>query len=259
MVIMLSILIGLLAQLDGQYVLDSPSGRVLDVNIGTNLTPMQSRKDHHLVLVDPLPKVCNTLSDFFATDPNVSFFCMALAIYTGFATFNHYNNNNSGVSSSLAKVSSNTSHERFGSESRHSNVVVMDALLFFQSLISKNVFVDALKLDLQGFELSVLRRIEPILSQMPAKINHIFAECFFPNEGRQIYQTNNSCTAIAKLLQTHGYTTKVISSTKEYGDVEAFKSPATSFTGKDVFSSQDPFFRRVSRKRKRRHRPLLLM
>ncbi|CAE6915273.1 unnamed protein product [Symbiodinium sp. KB8] len=42
--------------------IDVPSGQVVDINIGTNLSPMKSVGDNFLLQVDPLPDVCDKLN-----------------------------------------------------------------------------------------------------------------------------------------------------------------------------------------------------
>jgi hypothetical protein len=49
------------------------------------------------------------------------------------------------------------------------------------------------------------------------------AECFNPNEaGLQIYEVDNSCEKISRLLKDVGYVTKTVTGA-EWGDVIAYK------------------------------------
>jgi hypothetical protein len=161
---------------------------------------------------------------------------MAVANYTGFATFNEYNpREGTGRSSSLAHVQPGTSHERFEVLSKRT-VLVMEAAVLLSAIASKNTTVHRLKLDMQGFELTVLKNIASLLSGDDSNlVIHVMAECFYPDEnGLQIYTIDNSCEKIAALLTDAGYVTKDRgSSSKEYSDVVAYKKGmATDFESK---------------------------
>lgn len=155
---------------------------------------------------------------------------MAVANYTGFATFNEYNpREGTGRSSSLAHVQPGTSHERFEVLSKRT-VLVMEAAVLLLAIASKNTTVHRLKLDMQGFELTVLKNIAPLLSGDSNLVVHVMAECFYPDEnGLQIYTIDNSCEKIADLLTDAGYVTKDRgSSSKDYSDVVAYKKGMAS-------------------------------
>jgi hypothetical protein len=150
---------------------------------------------------------------------------MAVADYTGFATFNEYNPNKGiGVSSSLAHVQLGSSHGKFQVLSKRT-VLVMEAAVLLSAIQRKSTKIHMLKLDMQGFELTVLKNILPLLRDSDL-VAHIMAECFYPNEkGLQIYTIDNSCEKIASLLQDAGYVTKDDGSDgqAEYSDVIAYK------------------------------------
>lgn len=160
---------------------------------------------------------------------------MAVANFTGFATFNEYNpREGTGRSSSLAHVQPGTSHARFEVLSKRT-VLVMEATVLLSAIASKNTTVHRLKLDMQGFELTVLKNIAPLLSGDSNLVVHVMAECFYPDEnGLQIYTIDNSCEKIADLLTDAGYVTKDRgSSSKDYSDVVAYKKGmATAFESK---------------------------
>jgi len=193
-----------------------PSKTVLDMNIGTNYDPFGPQDDRYRILVDPLFGVCDSNAKLTS---NVTSFCFAVSNYTGFATFNEYNRK--GVSSSLAHVQSGTSHGGFDIVSKRT-VLVLEATILFTAIHRKGTQIHRLKLDLQGYELSVLRNIQTMLRDTEL-IVHIMAECFNPNEaGLQIYEVDNSCEKISRLLEDVGYVTKTATGA-EWGDVIAYK------------------------------------
>ena len=146
---------------------------------------------------------------------------MAVADYTGFATFNEYNARG-GMSSSLACVQNGTSHEKM-EVLRKRTVLVLEAAVLLTAIQRKNTQIKRLKLDMQGFELMVLKNILPLLHDSDLVV-HILADCFYPNKDTlQIYAIDNSCEKIIALLQGAGYATKDTPSTKEYGDITAYK------------------------------------
>jgi len=206
-----------------------PNNTLVDVNIGTNLSPFPTNAGHYTILVDPIPSICRNLIARFASDARVCFLCLAVADYSGTAEFKIYNDQ--GVSSSLTSVTNGTSTERFKHEEVRQPVFVVQALPLLREALSNNIAIDRLKLDMQGHEFQVLKNIRPILAEAgPAKVRHIMAECFFPNgAGKQIYDIENSCDSVSQLLQSVGYTTKVGKTTAEWGDVHAYRAPATSF------------------------------
>jgi len=196
-----------------------PSNAVVDMNIGTNYSPFGPQDDRYRILVDPLFGVCDSNAKLTS---NVTSFCFALSNFTGFATFNEYNNWSS-VSSSLARVQPGTSHERFPVLSKRT-VLVLEADILFTAIHRKNTQIHRLKLDLQGYELTVLRNVQTLLRDTEVVV-HIMAECFFPNKaGVQIYQVDNSCDKISAVLQTAGYKTRINKQTPEHGDVFAYKN-----------------------------------
>ena len=152
-----------------------PSKTVLDMNIGTNYDPFGPQDDRYRILVDPLFGVCDSNAKLTS---NVTSFCFAVSDYTGFATFNEYNGN--GVSSSLAHVQSGTSHGVFDILSKRT-VLVLEANILFTAIHRKSTQIHRLKLDLQGYELTVLRNIQTILRDTKLVV-HVMAECFNPNE-----------------------------------------------------------------------------
>jgi FkbM family methyltransferase len=197
-----------------------PPNTVLDINIGTNMSPMRAQDGRYRILVDPLFAVCDNNAKMTT---GVSAFCMAVANYTGFATFNEYNpREGTGRSSSLAHVQPGTSHERFEVLSKRT-VLVLEAAVLLSAIQRKNTQIHRLKLDMQGFELSVLTNVLPLLRDSDLVV-HVMAECFYPNkDGLQIYTIDNSCEKIAALLKNAGYVTKDRGGTKEYSDVVGYK------------------------------------
>ncbi len=180
-----------------------PIASVLDVNIGTSYDPMQRRPGRGLVLVEPLFKICEHLSTSvtLASDPEVVLFCMAISNSTGFATFLEFHTN--GVASSLAAIKS----PAYKILSRR-NVLVMDGRVFFEMLRNgrAQLHVACLKLDMQGFELTLLRHLEPLFADTEHfQFDNILAECMCP--GRPLYEhVDNGCDEIDALLTRAGYT-----------------------------------------------------
>ena len=201
-----------------------PSNSVLDMNIGTNVDPMMSQDGRYRILVDPLFHICDMNAKITT---NTTSFCFAVANYTGFTTFYEYNR--AGDSSSLSKVSAGTSHERFQVKSKRT-VLVLEARILFEAIRQKKSSIYRLKMDMQGYELSTLKNLFPLLQERNF-VSNIFAECFNPNkDGVQIYQVDNDCGSIASLLETAGYETEVGSGNAEYSDVKAYKKGmATTF------------------------------
>lgn len=212
---------------DAKFVFEDdllPIDREVDVNIGTNLSPFEEREGRHRILVDPLFSVCEANSKI---GPSVTSFCMAISNYSGFATFREYNTN--GVSSSLSKVTSGTSHEHFSVVALRT-VLVLEARVFFGALFQRNLTIERLKFDTQGNELTILRNMQDLLRT--GRIRHIHAECFCPEQstGKQIYEIDNSCYKVAELLIKSGYRAKFGDcSVLEYSDVDAYKYPAMEY------------------------------
>ena len=202
-----------------------PPNSEVDVNIGTNYSPFGPMDGRHRILVDPLFGVCDSNAKLTS---GVTAFCFAVSNFTGFATFNEYNRNQ-GVSSSLAEVSPGTSHANFPILSKRT-VLVLEAAVLFKAILLKNTKVYRLKLDLQGFELTVLRNIQSLLRDSNFVV-HIKAECFCPKgDGVQIYQVDNACDTIAEVLQDAGYETMGGCSRGEWSDVIGYKKGmATDF------------------------------
>ncbi|CAE7375450.1 unnamed protein product [Symbiodinium necroappetens] len=57
--------------------IDVPSRQVVDINIGTNLSPMKSAGDNFLLQVDPLPDVCDKLKSHLHDNKHVAVLCCA--------------------------------------------------------------------------------------------------------------------------------------------------------------------------------------
>lgn len=179
-----------------------PSATTIDVNIGTSYDPMVRRADRGLVLVEPLFKICEHLSTSaaLAADPETLLFCMAISNVTTFAAFIEFHND--GVASSLAELKSAANIKAISRR----NVFVMDGVAFFLLLLNDrpHLTVECLKLDMQGFELTLLRHMEPLLTDARFTFNNIFAECMCPN--RPLYKNvENGCDHIAALLTHAGY------------------------------------------------------
>ena len=89
---------------------------------------------------------------------------------------------------------------------------------------------------MQGFDYTVLRNLEPLLSESVARVHNIMAECFYPNKaGKQIYEIDNSCEKIKQYLESLGYTARDTRTNDEWGDVFAYKAPAESFMSESDF------------------------
>ncbi len=195
-----------------------PPNEVIDMNIGTNYSPFDIQDDRYRILVDPLFGVCDSNAKLTSS---VTSFCFAVSNFTGFATFNEYNMQG-GASSSLARVQPRTSHGNFPILSKRT-VLVLEADILFTAIRRKNTQIHRLKLDMQGYELTVLRNIQNLLQDTELVV-HIMAECFIPdNAGLQIYQVENSCDEISSVLQTAGYETRIVRQSREFADVFAYK------------------------------------
>ncbi len=209
-----------------------PPNSVVDMNIGTNYSPFGPQDNRHRILVDPLFGVCD--SNAKLTD-GVTAFCFAVSNYTGFATFNEYNEHG-GQSSSLAEVSPGTSHERFPILSKRT-VLVLEGAVLFQSILQKNTKIFRLKVDIQGFELTLFRNIQSLLRNSDS-VMHIKAECFCPKptNGKQFYQVDNDCTKMEEVLHEAGYMTHWHCQGGGQSDVIAYKKgAATDFLPDDAF------------------------
>lgn len=200
-----------------------PSNSVIDMNVGPNRTPMKPLEGRHRILIEPLFYQCDFLAKLTT---NVTTFCFAVSDYTGFSVFREYNHQD-GVSSSLSEVTPGTSHQGLGVLSKRT-VLVLEAMVLFSSIREKNSTIHRLKLDMQGHELKTLSNIKCLLNSTNL-VSHIMAECFLPSqEGRQIYQIDNSCEKISQVLQEIGYETKLSKENEEFGDVRAYKKAVAS-------------------------------
>jgi FkbM family methyltransferase len=207
-----------------------PPNTVVDVNIGTNYSPFDTQDDRYRILVDPLFGVCDSNAKLMN---NVTAFCFAVSNYTGFATFNEYNERN-GESSSLSEVAVGTSHEKFPILSKRT-VLVLEAVVLFTAIHRANTHIHRLKLDMQGHELTTLKNIKSLL-RVSNLVVHVKSECFCPNKnGLQIYQIDNSCENMSVVLQDAGYATKWECSASEWSDVIAYKKGV----GTDFLSVED--------------------
>jgi FkbM family methyltransferase len=212
-----------------------PSNSTLDVNIGTNNSPIGQKEGRHRILVDPLFYICEGNAKL---TNNVTAFCFAVSNYTGFATFYEYNKAFTGQSSSLSEVAKGTSHEKFPVLSKRT-VLVIEAMVLFSAIHKKQSTIHILKLDMQGHELLALRNVQDLLRDTNL-VTHIMAECFCPNKnGKQIYDVDNSCEKIADVLHDAGYDTKWSScDNREWGDIIAYKKDvATDFLPQSEFAS----------------------
>lgn len=196
-----------------------PKNSIVDMNIGTNLDPIVAKPGTHRILIDPLFYVCDSNAKIAE---EVTAFCFAVSNYTGFTTFYEYNKN--GASSSLSKVSAGTSHERFSVKAKRT-VLVLEANTLFSSISNRNTTINRLKLDMQGYELTTLRNIRELLEN-PTFILNVHAECFCSRKdnGKQIYEIDNSCNAIDALLQESGFETSGgVCENGEWSDIVAHK------------------------------------
>ena len=209
-----------------------PSNSVVDVNIGTNFSPFGPLEDRHRILVDPLFEVCERNSKLTI---GVTTFCFAVSNYTGFATFNEYNEHG-GVSSSLSAVAAGTNHGSFQILSKRT-VLVLEATVLFTAIRRKNTQIYRLKLDMQGNDLTTLQNVQSLLRDTDLVV-HVMAECFCPKgNGVQIYQIDNACEKVSAVLQDAGYETKVESCGGiAMRDVFAYKKGvATDFLSEESF------------------------
>ncbi len=174
---------------------------MLDVNIGTNYDPMKRRPGTGLVLVEPLFRICENIS--LTLDADTTLFCMALSNTTGFQTF--YELSANGVSSSLAHVKPNSSHGAYKTTSRRTTLV-MDGIAFFLMLLDTRplLTIECLKLDMQGFELTLLRHMAPLLTDARFDFRNVYAECTCP--GRPIYEVENDCSDLDAIFTRAGFT-----------------------------------------------------
>jgi len=206
--------------------IDAPSGQVVDINIGTNLSPMKSAGNNFLVLVDPLPDVCDKLKSHVHDNTHVAVLFCAVSNYTGTAQFLRYNVG--GVSSSLTPTTKGTSHEKLAVEEKIT-VKVMKAADILDAYLAKGNRVYKLKTDMQGSDMTALENLRPILSK-PDQVTHLKSECFIPNaQGKQNYQIDNNCVTMKAYVESLGYTAKMIPGSAAQGDVYAFKAPATNY------------------------------
>ena len=150
-----------------------PSRQDVDVNIGTNYSPLRAQAGRFRILVDPLFDVCEKNTALGVEGQ--TFFCMAVSDFTGFASFKEYNSQ--GVSSSLSEVAKGTSHEQFKVIAKRT-VLVLEARILFKAIFDRGAIIHRLKLDLQGNELKVLRNIKSFLRAN--QFHHVMAECFCP-------------------------------------------------------------------------------
>ena len=203
--------------------MDQPKGRIVDINIGCNFSPMPAKEGNFLLLVDPLPDVCSSLSQQFKTNTDVALLCCAISNYTGSATFLRYNTD--GQSSSLSPTKAGSKH-RFPLDSKDT-VIVLEGAAVLGDLIRKQNQIERLKTDMQGFDLTTLKNLRPLL-QIKGQIIHIKSECFFQEQYQGV---NNSCDEMLDYLRSLGYTAKVVSlkKHKRWGDVYAYKTPALDF------------------------------
>lgn len=195
-----------------------PANSVVDVNIGTYLDPLISREGRHRILVDPLFYVCDSNAKL---TNKVTAFCFAVSDYTRFSTFYEYDSQ--GSSSSLSQVTAGTTHGRFSVKHKRT-VLVLEASVLFSAIYNRNTTIQRLKMDMQGHELASISNFQGLLKKKNF-ISHIMAECFCPKGGKQIYQVDNSCEKIAKVLQEADYETKQggCAGIAEWSDVVAYK------------------------------------
>ena len=208
--------------------MDQPKGRIVDINIGCNFSPMPAKEGNFLLLVDPLPDVCSSLSQQFKTNTDVALLCCAISNYTGSATFLRYNTK--GQSSSLSPTIAGTKHH-FPIDSKDS-VIVLEGAEVLGDLIRKQNQIERLKTDMQGFDLTALKNLRPLL-QIQGQVIHIMSECMF----EPYYEgVNNSCHEMVDYLRSLGYTAKVRSRKHATaGNVLAYKTPAVGFLGRHMW------------------------
>jgi len=218
------------ARMAHAFDMDQPKGRIVDINIGCNFNPMPAKEGNFLLLVDPLPDVCSSLSQKFKTNTDVAVLCCAISNYTGSATFLRYNTN--GQSSSLSSTMEGKTF-KFPLDSKDT-VIVLEGAEVLGDLIRKQNQIERLKTDMQGYDLTTLKNLRPLL-QTEGQIIHIKSECFFDTDaGRQQYQgVDNSCHEMLDYLRSLGYTAKLgqdsFQEHKIWGDVYAYKTPALDF------------------------------
>ena len=200
--------------------MDQHKGRIVDINIGCNFTPMPAKEGNFLLLVDPLPDVCSSLSQQFKTKTDVAVLCCAISNYTGSATFLRYNEK--GKSSSLAPIAG--TKWDFPVDSKDT-VIVLEGAEVLGDLIRKQNQIERLKTDMQGFDLTTLKNLRLVL-QIQGQVIHIKSECFSDAEYEGV---NNSCHEMLDYLQSLGYAAKVDS---DGANVYAYKTPALDFLDK---------------------------
>ena len=110
-------------------------------------------------------------------------------------------------------------------------MTVLEAATVLRGYLAKRNKVYKLKTDMQGYDLTTLLNLKPILS-MPEQVVHLKSECMVPNaEGIQLYHVDNNCATMLDYLHSLGYTAQLqlAKHDKEFGDVYAFKGPAVTF------------------------------
>ncbi|KAL9178453.1 hypothetical protein ACHAXT_003783 [Thalassiosira profunda] len=194
-----------------------PENAVVDMNIGTNYDPLVAMEGRHRILVDPLFYICDSNAKW---TKDVTAFCFAVSNQTShFTSFLEYNRG--GVSSSLSKVSAGTSHAGFQVKSKRT-VLVLEANVLFSAIDNRNTTIHRLKMDMQGWELSSLRNFHGLLKKSNF-VAHIMMECFCEKNGKQIYEVDNSCEKIDRLLKEAEYETKGGCGGSEWSDVIGYK------------------------------------
>jgi len=215
--------------------MDQPQGRTVDINIGTHFLPMPKTPGNFLILVDPLPNVCAHVSRQVATDVDVAMLCCAVSNFSGSTTFKVLND--AGGSSSLVETTVGTSHERF-KPTQIFTVIVLEAYALLGGLVAKQNRIEKLKTDMQGFDLTALQNLRPILLDKE-QVLQIKSECFFKNSaGKQIYHIDNECQKMLDYLTDLGYTAKIKPAGPDGGDVWAYKPPATDFGDPKFFEAK---------------------
>jgi hypothetical protein len=165
---------------------------------------MEKTVGRELILIDPLFEVCDKISRI----NGIYFLCIAVSNYSGFASFKEYNTD--GLSSSLVVVSKGTSHGNF-KVVRERQIFVLEGRILFEELVKTNKIIKV-KLDMQGFDLSLLINLGNLLK----KIKYIQAECFCIN----IYNVDNSCRKMDELLTYHGFNVNTKHWREECGKLE---------------------------------------